>query len=197
MSGDGARLISAATDGDLPTVKAFLNNKVDVNSRDWDNLTALIAASSKGQLETVKFLITKGSSVNLRDKDNVTALMEASVGGHLSVVEYLVKNNAEVDAVAASGISALWLASGEGKLSVVNYLLQSKKADPNIKRADGVTTLMAACSGGHEEVVRALLGAKASVAGKVSLYDLSYLLINISTTLLQQLKLVVHSGNDN
>ena len=103
MSGDGARLISAATDGDLPTVKAFLNNKVDINSRDWDNLTALIASSSKGHLDTVKYLISKGSLVNLRDKDNVTALMEASVGGHLPVVEHLVKNNAEVDAVAASG----------------------------------------------------------------------------------------------
>jgi hypothetical protein len=35
MSSDGARLITAATDNDDKAVKAFLNEKVDVNSRDW------------------------------------------------------------------------------------------------------------------------------------------------------------------
>ena len=33
MSSDGARLITAASDGDKKAVKAFLKNGVDVNSR--------------------------------------------------------------------------------------------------------------------------------------------------------------------
>jgi hypothetical protein len=33
MSGDGARLITAAADNDLTAVKGFLSNKVSVDSR--------------------------------------------------------------------------------------------------------------------------------------------------------------------
>jgi ankyrin repeat protein len=59
MSSDGARLITVATDNDEKAVKAFLNDKVDVNSRDWDLLTPLIAASGKGHLSMAKFLVSK------------------------------------------------------------------------------------------------------------------------------------------
>mmetsp|Transcript_357 Transcript_357/g.616 ORF Transcript_357/g.616 Transcript_357/m.616 type:complete len:853 (+) Transcript_357:60-2618(+) len=165
MGSDGARLISAASDGDLNTVKQFLKNKVDVNSQDWDNLTAVIAASGKGHLSTVKHLISNKADVNLRDKDNITALMEASMAGHQSVVEFLVKSGAMVEAQAVSGITSLWLAAGEGHFNAVKFLL-SKKADPNNARSDGITCLMAACAGGHETIVKALLGAKADVQAK-------------------------------
>ena len=54
MGSDGARLVTAALENDLNSVKSFLNKDVDVNARDWDNMTALIAASSKVYLPVVK-----------------------------------------------------------------------------------------------------------------------------------------------
>ena len=136
MGSDGARLITAASDNAIDSVKDFLYNKVDVNSRDWDNLTALIAASGKGHLQMVKYLVQNKAEINLRDKDNITAFMEASMGGYLDVVKFLVDSGAEVETIAASGVSPLWLASGEGHLDVVEYLL-SKNTNPNNKRMDG------------------------------------------------------------
>ena len=60
-------MIVAAADNDEGLVKSLINDKVDVNSRDWDNLTALISASGKGHLNMAKFLVSKGAEVNLRD----------------------------------------------------------------------------------------------------------------------------------
>ena len=48
MGSDGARLVTAALENDMNSVKGFLNKDIEVDSRDWDNMTALIAASSKG-----------------------------------------------------------------------------------------------------------------------------------------------------
>jgi len=64
MSSEGARLITAASDGDKKMMKTFLKNGVDVNSRDWDQLTALIAAASAGHLDVVKFLFDSGMSLS-------------------------------------------------------------------------------------------------------------------------------------
>lgn len=53
MGAPGVRLITAASDGDKKGVKKWLDQGVDVDSRDWDNLTPLIAASSQGHLVRV------------------------------------------------------------------------------------------------------------------------------------------------
>lgn len=53
------RFITAASDGDLDAVKAYLKDGLDVNSQDWDKLTALVAAASQGHLKVVKLLLDK------------------------------------------------------------------------------------------------------------------------------------------
>jgi len=163
MDSDGARLIAAAADNDNNEVKKFIKNSIDVNSRDWDNQTALMASAAKGHINIVKELVKNKADVNLVDKDNITALMEASIGGYKNVVEFLVNNGAEVDATASSGFSALWLAAGEGFNDIVKFLL-GKKANPNNSRYDGLSALVAAVSGGHVDVVKSLLNAGANVS---------------------------------
>lgn len=162
MESLGARLITAAGDGDKAQVKAYLEDGIDVNSQDWDNLTSIIAASSTGHMDIVKLLNQKGADVNARDKDNITALMEAAIAGHKNIAEFLVKQGSEVDSTAASGVSALWLAAGEGKADLVKYLL-NKGAKCDNKRMDGITALMAACIGGHLDVAKLLINAGSDV----------------------------------
>lgn len=55
------RFITAASDGDLEAVQTYLKEGLDVNSQDWDKLTALVAAASQGHLEVVKVLLDKVS----------------------------------------------------------------------------------------------------------------------------------------
>ena len=161
MSSDGAKLINAASDNDFETVKSLLST-VDVNSRDWDNLTALIAAAGKGNMEMLKLLIQNKADPNLSDKDNITAVMEAAIGGHFEVLTYLSSIGADIDIPAASGVSPLWLASGGGHVEIVRFLLD-KGADVNNKRQDSITALMAASSNGHAEAVEILLQRGADV----------------------------------
>jgi hypothetical protein len=142
MSSPGARLIGAASDGDKKLVQRLLKEeKLDVNSRDWDDLTPLIPAASAGHVDIVKLLLKEGADVNAKDKDGITALMEASIMGHGKIVDLLLKEGAEVDAPANSGVTALWLAAGEGRVDVMKSLLK-KMADPNNIRSDNISVLM-------------------------------------------------------
>jgi serine/threonine-protein phosphatase 6 regulatory ankyrin repeat subunit B len=167
MSSPGARLVGAASDGDKKAFQALLKEGIDVNSRDWDDLTALIPAASAGHLDIVKLLIKEGVDVNAQDKDGISALMEASIMGHTKIVQFLLENGAEVDATAGSEVSALWLAASEGKTDVMKILLQ-KHADASNSRSDGITALMTASVGGHVDAVKFLLenGADATATDK-------------------------------
>jgi serine/threonine-protein phosphatase 6 regulatory ankyrin repeat subunit B len=167
MSSPGARLVGAASDGDKKAIQAMLKEGIDVNFRDWDQLTALIPASSSGNLDLVKFLIKEKIDVNAQDKDGITALMEASIMGHAKVVDFLIQSGADVTAAANSGVTSLWLAASAGKSDCIQ-LLVSKGADVNNERNDGITALMTASVGGHVDAVKLLLekGADATATDK-------------------------------
>ena len=157
MGSAGARFIGAASDGDKKLVETLLKNKeVDVNEKDWDDLTALITAASAGHTEIVKLLIKKGADVNVSDKDGITALMEASIMGHIKIVDLLIEVGAEVDFKSNSQVTALWLAAGENRTEVMKHLLK-KDADASVTRSDGITALMTASVAGHIDSVKLLL----------------------------------------
>ncbi|KAG7344063.1 ankyrin repeat domain protein [Nitzschia inconspicua] len=156
MSSDGARLVGAASDGDKKAIQALLKEGVDINVRDWDELTALIPAASSGNLDICKLLVKEGIDVNAKDKDGITALMEASIMGHEKVVEFLISSGANVNAAASSEVTALWLAASEGRVEVMKLLLK-KKADASNSRVDGITALITASASGHTEAVKLLL----------------------------------------
>lgn len=163
MSTVGARLVGAASEGNLDKVKELVKEG-EVDARDWDKLTGLIGASSSGHLDICKFLLKAGANVNAQDKDGISALMEASIMGHAEVAKLLLDNGAEVDASAASGVTALWLASSEGKSETMKILL-AKNADASNTRTDGISAVMTASIGGHSEAIKILLENGAEVTG--------------------------------
>jgi ankyrin repeat protein len=194
MSSDGARLIGAASDGDKKAIQALLKEGVDVNVRDWDDLTALIPAASAGHLEICKLLVKEAIDVNAQDKDGITALMEASIMGHNKIVEYLISQGAKVNAVASSEVTALWLAASEGRTDVMKTLLKNE-ADASNARVDGITALMTASVGGHSEAVKLLLenGADPTVTDNDGLTPLMNAAENGTVA---TLKLLVENAND-
>jgi len=157
MESPSVRLVEAASNGIEITIYSLLiKDKVHVNSKDWDGMTALIAASSSGHISTVELLIKEGADVNAKDKDGITALMEASIMGFTKIVELLIDSDAEIDAKSNTGVSSLWLASGGNKVDVMKILLKNH-ADSSVSRIDGTTALMASCVSGHIEATRILL----------------------------------------
>jgi len=157
MSSAGARLVAAATDGDVKAVKKMIaSGDVKVNDVDWDEITGLIPSASNGDEAMTKVLVELGADVNMGDKDGITPLMEAAIMGHLKISQILIEAGAELDAKTNSGVTALWLASGEGKVEVMKYLF-SKGADATVTRSDGITALMSAAANGHVEATTILL----------------------------------------
>lgn len=159
MASPGARLVAAATEGDQKAIEQLLKEGVvdDVNTRDWDGLTALIPAASGGHFNLVKWLVSEQKmDVNAADKDGITALMEASIMGHADIVDFLLANKADVNQQAESSITALWLAASEGKVDVMKKLLEAG-ADVTNTRLDGITVCMSAAAGGHTDAVALLL----------------------------------------
>lgn len=156
MNSQGARMVAAASGGDIKTVKKYLKEGVSVNAMDWDNLTPLIAASSSGHLDIVKLLLSSGADIESTDKDGITSLMESSITGKLNVVKYLVDKGADVERTTKSDVNAIWLAAAEGKTDVVKYL-SNRVSTLSVVRSDGISTLSAAVVGGHVDVVKILL----------------------------------------
>ncbi|CAI5713663.1 unnamed protein product [Hyaloperonospora brassicae] len=65
---------TAASDGDLESVTAFLASGGDVNAKDENGYTALQAAVSYSHMELVGFLLARGADLQLGDNDGDTPL---------------------------------------------------------------------------------------------------------------------------
>lgn len=162
MKSPGARLVSAAFNNDFDAAERLLmEERVDINSRDWDDTTPLIAAASKGHRKLLEMFLAHGANVNAIDRDNVTSLSQAAFGGHQEIVFLLLPLVDDVDSTALSRVTALWLAASEGHAEIVSTLIEHG-ADHANARSDGITALMVASASGHSRVVQILLEAGAS-----------------------------------
>jgi ankyrin repeat protein len=86
----GARLIEAAGMGDTATVRALLDQQVDVNTKnEVFGHTALIVAARQGHTDTVRLLIERGADIHAQDKYGSTALQWAEKNGHTAIVQLL------------------------------------------------------------------------------------------------------------
>jgi hypothetical protein len=99
MTGCATPLLTAASKGDINTVKDLLDKGADVNTQaakdlDW---TALMDAAQTGHIAVVKLLIEKGADVNAKDRWGRTVLSWAAWGGHIAVVKLLIEKGADID----------------------------------------------------------------------------------------------------
>ena len=206
MEGDIALSIVHAENGDLESLKAMLDvDKELLYGKDWDDYTVLHAAAFEGQTDVVQYLLGKGADANEVDSDGITALMKAAVRGHIDVVKVLVEAGADIDATGNSDITAAWLAAGEGQHEVLKYLV-GKGASVHVKRSDGVTPLMNACTGtgpGQFEVIQILMSeynGESEWINAQTVDDGLTALIRLSETpgseTLPSIKLLVENGAD-
>ena len=174
-----ADFFEAAGRGDMPAVKRFIADGVDVNAKRGDGTTALYVASYYGHREVVELLLADGANVNVNDKGGATALHAASQEDHREVVEALLAKGADINAKTNNGLTALHIALKNG-FSDVAQLLLAKGADVNVKGKEGETALHIAAKNGNGEVVELLLAkgadvnAKTNITGTTALHDASY-----------------------
>ena len=157
------RLVDAVRNGDHRTVRALLEEPVDVNARQPDGATALHWAAYLNDIETAELLIAAGAATGDSNELGVTPLYLACENGNAAVVRLLLAAGATPHAVLPSGETALMTAARAGSVGAVRALL-AHGADVQAREAmEEQTALMWAASQRHAGVVEALLGAGANV----------------------------------
>lgn len=111
-------------------MQRMLDANASANSTDKRKSTALHWAANRGDIVGAKILIKAGADIHAKNEAGGTPLMEAAMMGKVDMVNLLLTTNA----------SSSWEASGKGPSLYADAMLN-------------------ACSGGHEKVVEALLGA--------------------------------------
>ncbi|KAI9768652.1 MAG: hypothetical protein M1839_003987 [Geoglossum umbratile] len=171
---DGRTALSlAAGKGHEALVKLLLaKDGIDINSKDsCDGRTALSRAAEGGHKAVVELLLAKdGVDINSEDScDGCTAFSQAAGGGYEAVIEpLLAKDGVDINSKGSYRQTALlWVGPyGRKALSRTNpYLWTARSgvdscgrtalswADPHRR-----TALSRAAGGGHEAVVKLLLG---------------------------------------
>jgi ankyrin repeat protein len=155
-----APLATAAEKSDRASLRALVEQRVDVNEPQRDGMTALHWAAYHDDLETAKLLVNAGANVKAANRYGVTSLSLACTNGNVAMVELLLDAGADPNATLRGNETALMTAARTGKLAPVKALL-ARGADVNVKERQGQTALMWAAADGHATVVEALLAAGA------------------------------------
>lgn len=141
-----AKLVEAASDDDLQSLKDALKNGADINARYGDS-TALIDAVDCGNVEIVKYLVENGADMeNMNNIWGNTALMKIAnavcVKSEIciEIAQYLLDKGANINAKTRNGWTALMYASDYGYLDMVKFLVKNG-ADINAITDEGYTAL--------------------------------------------------------
>ncbi len=113
------------------------SSKIDLNTLNAQDESALMLAALKGQFELAEKMISKGADVN---KTGWTPLHYAASGGHVAVVRLLLEHHAYIDAISPNGTTPLMMASMYGSAAAVQALLE-EGADPLLTNLQGLTAL--------------------------------------------------------
>jgi ankyrin repeat protein len=134
-----ARLLTAATDGDVTMAKACVRAMLELpsaglsprNCRDAGGRTPLMMASISGHPEIVRLLLTQGDvGATATTNFGTTALMKSvwSKKHSAEIVQLLLDHGAQVAPRNADGNTALIMAGAAGNLAAVQLLLANGAA---------------------------------------------------------------------
>ena len=121
----------------------------------------LHAAAAKGNAIEIERLILSGSPVDARDGNQRTPLHVAVFMHHADAARILLKHGADPDALDAQRYDIVTIAAVADDVAMLKLALAGGCKAGNITSPYDGTALIAAAHLGHDEVVRALIAAKA------------------------------------
>jgi TolB-like protein len=140
-------LISAASNGNITSVKNLIKEKININARAyWKGESALYNAAAMGDTNMVKFLVENGADVNIRMYKGFTPLMVAINKGHYDIIRYLLSKNALVNMPDCRGVTPLMYAVSTPTSNEIIELLITKGADVNARDDNGESVVQKANS---------------------------------------------------
>lgn len=150
-----ARLLEAAQNGDLKTVKELAAQKADLNAQGAQKLTALMQATATGRAEVVAFLLQKKVALELKNEAGDTALAMAVGNEQEDIALRLVRAGARLDASCGDG-TLLMCAVKTNSVAMIRRILAKFPDELSKKDAQGKTASDYAKEGGTAKTRRAL-----------------------------------------
>lgn len=142
--------------GRTAAVELLLENRANIEAKNYFNETALLIAAQCGHTEIVRLLLDNGADVDSKTVKGVTALHLAAGSDRAEVVKLLLENSATVDVQDCYGETALFTAAGYGFANVVLALL-AKGANPNARNYKDNTVVDWAKINGRKAVAQLLI----------------------------------------
>jgi uncharacterized protein len=163
LAADGHRLVDAARNSDVGTVRSLLKDGVDPNQAAPDGSTAVHWAVHRDNLEMLKALLDAGARPDRVTRYQVAPLTLAAQNGSVALVERLLAAGANPDTVSEEGQTVLMTAARNGSVSVVRALLRRGAQVGLAESFKGQTALMFAAGEGNTAATELLLEAGAKL----------------------------------
>jgi uncharacterized protein len=161
------RLADAAKQSDKETVRALLEQHLDVNVPQIDGTTALHWAAYQDDLEMAQLLIHSGANVKAANRYGVTPLSLACTNGNGAMVELLLKAGADPNTKLPGDETALMTATRTGKVDAVKALINQGAVVDARESKRGQTALMWAAAEGNVDAVQVLIKAGADLHARL------------------------------
>lgn len=115
----------AASNGDLPTLRALLRTNPALASLYDGFATPLHYAVQMGQKDAAELLLANHAEVDARDKDGQTPLLLTADRGYTQIAELLLAHGADVNAKDHNSETPLHIAARDRRTQLAELLLAS------------------------------------------------------------------------
>jgi ankyrin len=169
-TGSDLRLIQAARNNDIDTVRSLLSQKLDVNATQGDGATALHWAARVDSVAIADLLLRAGAHVNAANDDGATALYLACSNRSAAMVDRLLAAGANPNSKLLNGETALMTCARTGDAASAKALIERGAAVNAKESSHNQTALMWAAAQRHPEVVAVLLESGADFRARSLAY---------------------------
>lgn len=146
-------LSTCIQEGDLRSVKLFLDAGFNPDSRDRHGVPLLCIAARHSHRSVAEALLERGADINLQSEDRgYSALMDATLAGAGDLVDFFLERGADPDLASKDGQTALVIAVGRKDLVVSRHLVEHG-ADPDLKDKLGLSARGYARLFKHSELI--------------------------------------------
>lgn len=127
----------AASNGNARGILAFIQEGINVDSKDSTGKTPLMAATNSDMSRVIPILLDQGASINETDNEGNTALHLAASKGSTRIIQILINSGADVYIVNDAGQTPRELAEEQGQTRVLSLFPQNNLNQQEMQQRPG------------------------------------------------------------